>query len=213
MAPSALQTRTFLNPRSSSFIMHVARPRRIQSTAKKSTSGRAAASSTTASPLPQPISRTRGASRLNAALSSSRSVWLNASPKSGHKALSARFCAGEIAFCLALYHAGRTDGLRYLLLLDGIVFSGGRTRARELLCLLRSTLHENESRRPCLVNLKRRDAVSTHAETRWAFHRKIGQQIQERTEDPLVSHRGCLHAWGKKGFTCEQQVSNSRGFD
>jgi hypothetical protein len=49
-------------------------------------------------------------------------VWLNASPKSGHNALSARFCAGEIAFCLALYHAGRTDGLRYLLLLDGIYF-------------------------------------------------------------------------------------------
>ena len=35
-----------------------------------------------------------------------------------------------------------------------------------------------------LVNLNRRDAVSTLArfESRWAFHRIIGQQIQERTQ-------------------------------
>jgi hypothetical protein len=40
-------------------------------------------------------------------------------------------------------------------------------------------------RRSCLVNLNRRDAVSTLAEAlqslaRWAFHRKIGQQIRVR---------------------------------
>ena len=37
---------------------------------------------------------------------------------------------------------------------------------------------------PCLVNLNRRDAVSTRFESRWAFHRKIGQQIQERKGGP-----------------------------
>ena len=48
----------------------------------------------------------------------------------------------------------------------------------------RLAFHRLYSRRSgcCLVNLNRRDAVSTLAfESRWAFHRKIGQPIQERS--------------------------------
>ena len=70
----------------------------------------------------------------------------------------------------------------------------------------------------CLVNLNRRDAVSTLAESRfesrWAFHMKIGQLIQERT--PKEAQRSsCGSGWSVPCVSVQLTLSqrSSRWYD